>query len=211
MDIFIRGVGVGLTYTEKLLKKLKLAGETGDLEAEIGEDPKKADTGRVVESYFNLPNGYSSSIILTDSDFILTNRRCAIAITMDMSFRTALAADFKIEYKNIEFIWKQRPGIGGVAALPPAASQIPGKYLCFLVTRATEKRHVDPVNLILSLTGLKDFLVEREVKEFWLPVYDANQGRLHPRELYALIHVIFSDTNIQVYLHKKHYLSTGLA
>ena len=32
-----------------------------------------------------------------------------------MSFRTALAADFKREYKNVEFLWKQRPGIGGVA------------------------------------------------------------------------------------------------
>ena len=41
-----------------------------------------------------------------------------------------------------------------------------------------------------------------------LPVYDQNRGRLHPR-LYALIHVIFSDTNIQVYLHKKYYLSIG--
>ena len=38
-------------------------------------------------------------------------------------------------------------------------------------------------------------------------MYDPNRGRLHPRELYALIHVIFSDTNIQVYLHKKNYLS----
>ena len=111
--------------------------------------------------------------------------------------------------KNIEFLWKQRPGIGGVAALPLAASQIPGKYLCFLVTRATEKRHVDPENLDLSLTRLRDFLVEREVKELSLPVYDPNRGRLHPRELHALIHVIFSDTNIQVYLHKKYYLSIG--
>ena len=53
-----------------------------------------------------------------------------------MSFKTTLAADFNREYKNIEFLWKQRPGIGGVAALPPAASQTPGKYLCFLVTRS---------------------------------------------------------------------------
>ena len=62
------------------------------------------------------------------------------------------AADFKRENKNIEFFWKQRPGVGGVAALPSAASQIPGKYLCFLVTRATERQHVDPENLVLSLT-----------------------------------------------------------
>ena len=92
-----------------------------------------------------------------------------------MSFKTALAADFKREYKNIEFLWKQRPGIGVVAALPPAASHIPGKYLCFLVTRATEKRHVDPENLVLSLARLRDFLVERDVKELSLPVYDANR------------------------------------
>ena len=210
MDIFVRGVGVGLTHTENLIiKKLRIARETGDLEAETGEEPKKPDIGRVVESYFNLPNEYSSNIILTDSDFILTSRTCAIAITADMSFRTALAADFKREYKNVEFLWKQRPGIGGVAALPPAASQIPGKYLCFLVTRATEKQHVDPENLVLSLTRMKDFLVEMDVKELSLPVYDPNRGRLHPRELYALVHVIFSDTNIQVYLHKKYYLSIG--
>ena len=210
MDIFVRGVGVGLTHTENLIiKKLRIARETGDLEAETGEEPKKPDIGRVVESYFNLPNEYSSNIILTDSDFILTKRTCAIAITADMSFRIALAADFKREYKNVEFLWKQRPGIGGVAALPPAASQIPGKYLCFLVTRATEKQHVDPENLVLSLTRLRDFLVEMDVKELSLPVYDPNRGRLHPWELYALVHVIFSDTNIQVYLHKKYYLSIG--
>ena len=96
MDIFVRGVGVGLTHTENLIiKKLRIARETGDLEAETSEEPKKPDIGRVVESYFNLPNEYSSNIILTDSDFILTNRTCAIAITADMSFRTALAADFK--------------------------------------------------------------------------------------------------------------------
>ena len=210
MDIFVRGVGVGLTHTENLIiKKLRRARETGDLEAETGEEHKKPDIGRVVESYFNLPNEYSSNIILTDSDFILTDRTCAIAITADMSIRTALAADFKREYKNVEFLWKQRPGVGGVAALPPAASQIPGKYLCFLVMRATEKQHVDPENLVLSLTRLRDFLLEMDVKELSLPVYDPNRGRLHPREMYALVHVIFSDTNIQVYLHKKYYLSIG--
>ena len=68
---------------------------------------------------------------------------------------------------------------------------------------------VDPENLVLFLTRLRDFLVERKVKELSLPVYDPNRGDLHPWELYALIHVIFSDSNIQVYLHKKFYLSIG--
>ena len=68
---------------------------------------------------------------------------------------------------------------------------------------------MDPENLVLSLTRLRDFLVESKVKELSLPVYDPNRGRLHTRELYALIHVMFSDTNIQVYLHKIFYLSMG--
>ena len=101
MDIFVLDVGKRLTHTEILLiKKIRIARETGDLEAETGEEPTKPDIGRVVESYFNLPNEYSSSIILTDSDFILTDRTCAISITADMSFKTALAADFKRESKT---------------------------------------------------------------------------------------------------------------
>ena len=106
MDIFVRGVGVGLTHTENLIiKKIRVARETVDLEEETGEEPKKLEIGRLVESYFNLPNEYSNNIILTDSDFILTKRTCAIAITADMIFRTALV-------KSVEFLWKQRPRIG---------------------------------------------------------------------------------------------------
>ena len=117
MDIFVRGVGVGLTHTENLIiKKLKSASETGELETE-GENAKKPPFGRIFESYFDLPNHYSSNIVITDSDFILTERTCAIAITADVIFKTALAADFKREYKNIEFLWKQRPGVGGMIAL----------------------------------------------------------------------------------------------
>ena len=68
---------------------------------------------------------------------------------------------------------------------------------------------MDPENLVLSLMRLRDFLVEREVKELSLSVYDPDRGQMHPRELYALIRVIFSETNLHVYLHKKLYLSIG--
>ena len=61
--------------------------------------------------------------------------------------------------------------------------------------------------LFLNLTRLRDFLVERGMKELSLPVHDPNRGRLHPRVLNLLIHVTFSDTNIEMYLHKKYYLS----
>ena len=95
----------------------------------------------------------------------------------------------------------------GMVALPPVASQIPGRYLCFLVTKDTDKQHKNPKSLVLALTRLRDFLVERGVTSLSLPVYDPNRGKLHPRKLYALVHVIFSETDIEVYLDKKYYLS----
>ena len=121
MDIFVRGVGVRLTHTEKLIvKKLRIARETGDLEAETGQEPKKSDLGRVVESYFNLPNEYPSNIILTDSDIILTNRTWAIAITADMSFRTALAAGRQSDLSN-------EPGLGSSRTYQPGEVPMPSK------------------------------------------------------------------------------------
>ena len=133
MDIFVRGVGVGLTHTENLIiKKLRIARETGNLEAETGEEPKKPDIGRVVESYFNLPNEYSSNIVLTDSDFILTNRTCAIAITADMSFRTALAADFKREYKKRGIPFEAKTRDRGRSSLTSGGVADTGKVLVLL-------------------------------------------------------------------------------
>ena len=97
-----------------------------------------------MESYFNLLSEYSSSIILTDIDLIFTDRTSATAVKFDMSFRiTYVSSQLQGEYKNIEFLWKQRQGLGEVAALPSATSQIPGIYLCFLVTTAMEKQDVD--------------------------------------------------------------------
>ena len=103
MDIFVRGMGVGLTHTENLIiKKLKSARETGELETE-GENAKQPPFGRIFESYFDLPNHYSNNIVITDSDFILTERTCAIAITAYVSFKTALAADLKESLRTSSF------------------------------------------------------------------------------------------------------------
>ena len=99
--------------------------------------------------------------------------------------------------------------MGGIIALPPAASQITGKNLRFLVNKATDRQHVNPESLVMALTRLRDFLVKRGVTSLSLslPVYDPNRGKVPPRDLYALIHVVFSDRDIEVFSHKKYYLS----
>ena len=206
INIFVRGVGVGLTYTENLMiKKLREVRETSGLE--LDEEEAEPTIGRNFKTKFEIPNEYSENILITDSDFILSDRTSAICITADMSFKSRLEADFKREYQNLEFLFRQRPGLGRMAALPPSVSQVPGKYLCFLVTRVNERNTIDPEHVMPALTRLRDFMVERGIMEVSMPVYDLNRGKLSPRELYAILHVVFAETEIMVHLHKKYYLS----
>ena len=56
----------------------------------------------------------------------------------------------------------------------------------------------DEKNIMERMTSDRDvavlsptFPVEGGVKDLSISMYDPNRGRLHPRELYALLHVIF--------------------
>ena len=77
-----------------------------------------------------------------------------------MSFNTGLDADFKSEYQNANFLFRQRPRLGGMAALRPSVSRVREKDLCFLVTRVNERNTKDPKHVMLALKRLKDFMKE---------------------------------------------------
>ena len=206
INIFVRGVGVGLTHNESLMiKKLREVRETSGLELD-GEEAVPT-IGRNFKTKFEIPNEDSENILITDSDFILSDRTSAICITTDMRFKSRLQADFKREYQNVEFLFRQRLGLGGNGCSSTSVAHVPGKYLCFLVTRVSERNTIDPEHLMLALTRLRDFMIERRIKEVSMPVYDPNRGKLRTRELYAILHVVFAETEIMVHLHKKYYLS----
>ena len=161
INIFVRGLGVGLTHTENLMmKKLKEVSET--IELELDEEEAEPTIWRNFKTMFEIRNDYSEIILITESDFILSDRTSAICITADMSFKSRLEADFMNQYQNVEFLFRQRP---------------------------------------VALT------VERGIMEVSMPVYDPNRGKLSPRELYAIQHVVFAETEIMVQLHKNYYLS----
>ena len=108
INIFVWRVGVGLTHTKNLMiKKLKEVRETSELELDEGE--AEPTIGRNFKTTFEIPNEYSEEILITDSDFILSDRTSAICITADMSFKSILEADFKKEYQNVDFLFRQRP------------------------------------------------------------------------------------------------------
>ena len=112
INIFVLGVGVGLTHTENLIiKKLREVREANGLE--FYQEEAEPTIGR-----------YFKNILITNSDFILSDRTIAICIMADMSFNTRLEVDFKREYQNVEFLYRQIPGWGGMAVLPPSVSRV---------------------------------------------------------------------------------------
>ena len=152
---------------------------------EVEQEKVEPAIGKNVPTKFEIPNEYSENILITDNDFILSERTSAVCKTMNMSFKTILEADLKREYQNVEFLWRQmwrqRPELGGLATFPSSVSQVPGKYLCFLVTRFSEKGVVDPEHVVLALMRLRDFRVDREVEETSTPACNPNRGILNPR------------------------------
>ena len=77
INVFVRGVGVGLNHTENLIiKKLREVGETSGLE--LDEEEAEPTIGRNFKTKFEIPNEYSENILITDSDFILSDMTSAI-------------------------------------------------------------------------------------------------------------------------------------
>ena len=173
-----------------MIKKLREVRETNGLE--LDQEEAEPTIRRNLKRKFEKPNEYSENILITDRETVLSDRPSAICITADMSFNTGLEADFRREYQNVEFLFRNRSGLGGMGALPPSVSQVPGNYLCFLVTRVNERTTIDPKYVMLALTSLRDFMVERGIREVSMPVYDPNRGKLNPREIYGILHVVFA-------------------
>ena len=74
INIFVRGVGVGLTHTKNLMiKKLREVRETNGLE--LDQEEAEPTIGRNFKTKFEIPNEYSENILITDSDFILSDRK----------------------------------------------------------------------------------------------------------------------------------------
>ena len=96
---------------------------------------------------------------------MLTDRTCAIGITADMSFRTSLAASSWREYKDKEFFMEAKTRNRRCSSFATGGFLDTREVLILLGTMATEKHHVNPEDMLLSLTRQMDFLVERGMKE----------------------------------------------
>ena len=147
------------SYDQKI-KKVKLAKKTEELETE-GKNPKN-NAFRTNFWVICWPNKSLLEQHCRDRQWFYThgthvryNDNCGCKFWNSTSGRR------QKEYKNIEFLWKQRPGVGGMIALPLLRHKYRENTWIFWVTKAIDRQHVNLERLMLALTRLRDFLIER--------------------------------------------------
>ena len=70
INIFVRGVEVGLTHTKNLMKKkFREVRETSG--QELDEEEAEPTIRRYIKTKFVIPNEYSENILITDSDLFV--------------------------------------------------------------------------------------------------------------------------------------------
>ena len=120
-------------------------------------DPNK---DRTFKTIFEIRNEHSEKHF----DLNLTDRKSSFCITADQSFKARLEAEFKREYQNVEFQFCQRPGLNELACtLSDRITDARQLSVFFLVTKLSEKNVVDPDHVVLALTRLRDFLIEKRI------------------------------------------------
>ena len=135
-------------------------------------------------------------------------RTLAVAISASLESKMRLSAEINREYGHRELLFRERPEIGKVLALPPTSTTEPDKYIFLLVTRHKEFDRVGMEDLFLCIERLRDKLVETGQASVSLPIFDPGRGNIKLQDLYSwLAATVFFSTKVSVCLHDRYYLS----
>ena len=171
-------------------------------------EERQTDIGKVILYEFRDSfQGWSPNLRLEHTDFLMTSRTMAVATPADLGAKMRLSAEINREYGHREILFRQRPQLGKVLALPPALTTEPNKYLFFLVTRSKYFDRVRVEDLFRCLEGLPDKLIETGQTSVILPIIEPGRGNIKLRDLYSLLATIFFRTYVTVCLHDRYYLS----
>ncbi len=70
-----------------------------------------------------------------------------------------------------------------------------------MLTRIRERERVALPTLFKCLEELRDKLLSLEITEVCIPLKESGRGHIGVRDLYAMLALIFSGTEISVHLH----------
>ncbi len=169
---------------------------------------QQTDIGKVIIYDFKHSFvGWSANLQLEHKDFLLTKRSMAVSAPASLESRMRLGAEIDREYGHKEFLFRQRPELGKVIALPPAITSEEGKYVFLFIIRAKEWDRVVVERLYECMQRLRDKLVQIGKTSVSMPIVDPGRGNIQLRDFYSMLASIFFGTDITIYLHDRYYLT----
>ncbi len=151
--------------------------------------------------------GWSANLQLEHKDFLTRKRSMAVSAPGSRDSKMRLGAESDREYGHKEFLFRQRPEVGGVIALPPAITSEEGKYVLIFITRLKEWDRVVVERLYECMQNLRDRLVEIGKTSVSMPIVDPGRGNIQLLDFCSMLATIFFGTNITIYLHDRYYLT----
>ena len=187
---------------------IEQTGESNDKVDYPTPQERETDIGRVlIYDFKHSFTGWSSNLRLEHTDFLTARRSLVISAAANLDMKMRLTAEINRENGHIEFLFRQRPEVGKILALPPALTAERRKYVFFAVTRKKDWDRVNLEDLYTCMENLRNKLTEIGKTSVSLPIIDPGRGNIKLTDFYSMLATIFFGTDLTIYLHDRYYLT----
>ncbi|XP_026464853.1 O-acetyl-ADP-ribose deacetylase 1-like [Ctenocephalides felis] len=121
----------------------------------------------------------------------------AHCVAEDLSMGKGIAKAFKSKFKEVESLKGQRRKAGGVATLEVGDK----RFIYYLVTKKESTAKPTYSSLHKSITGMKEHMVENDIKKLAMPRIGCGLDRLEWRDVSLILEDIFKDVTCDIVVY----------
>ena len=174
-----------------------------------GQDDQSTVTGRLLTTHPKFKPSYLSWISYEETDILQFRGTVAICCPADLLGQSAMARYVVREYGQEE-IFRLRPAVGKAVRLPKSTTAPWNNEIILLITRASSKHPIPHDVLHLCLVDLVQKLERAHVTRIHMPIYDPERSINMLSAWYSMLRDHFIDSDIDIVLHDRVYVSIAL-
>ena len=173
------------------------------------QDNQSTVTGKLLITHPKIKPNYLSWIYYEETDILQARGTVVICCPGDLLSHSAMARYVIREYGQEE-IFRLRPAVGKAIHLTRSPATPLNNEMFLLITRASSKHPILHDVLHLCLIDLVQKLTRAQIIRIHLPIYDPERSINMLPAWYSMLKDHFIDSNIDIVLHDRVYVSIAL-
>ena len=173
------------------------------------QDNQSTITGKLLITHPKIKPNYLSWIYYEETDILQARCTVVICCPADLLSHSAMARYVIREYGQEE-IFRLRPAVGKAIHLTRSPATPWKNEMFLLITRASSKYPILHDVLHLCLIDLVQKLIRAQITRIHFPIYDPERSINMLPAWYLMLKDHFIDSNIDVVLHDRVYVSIAL-